>query len=411
LVKPRARLRGALGEKQTQANHKPLRKWERPFPDLPASNLPVKTFYLGLCTIAIAVASVVLATELLLRFFWQEEPYYWDRRLMFFSEGKVFQNRDWGGFVYHPNATIRSQTFYIVDEATGEIVKEYDYLIKTNSLGLVQLKNVDPSKPSIILLGDSFTEGQGASPWFYELESRWPDTAFHQIINGGILGTGVEAWGRLYRDVASRVKIDKAVFIFISHDWNRSVWQFPKKVLDCLMSHSYCTGEEGFYGVSEDPASAEAYIAKIAKARIDRAANATAGKTALKRSAIFKKLIRPAYYRLRQSIQGKKTKIAAANRQFEISRKTVRDVVGQLGEENVLFLHLPTKWEIGSGPNDLGKKAREFISGENLRFVDGFRSCGLTAADYHIDGHPDDSGYKKITDCVERAIKTAFHPL
>lgn len=366
--------------------------------------LPAVAVLATLCTVVL----VLLITEFVLPAFF-EEPYHWDRRLMFFSEGKVFQNKDWGGFVYHPNATIRSLTFYITNDKTAQITKEYEYEIKTNSLGLVQLRDVDYAKPSILFLGDSYTEGQGASPWFYELEKRWPSDV-HQIINGGILGTGVEAWGRLYKDLSSQVKIAKVVILFISDDWRRGVWQFPMKVLDCLLSHNYCSGSEGFYGLPQDRDTAKAHIEKMTRARIAQLPRPTEDQNILKRTFMFRRIIRPAYGVLRKSFLEEKTRSPEIE-QFEIGQRTIIDIVNEVGKENVLFIHLPRKFEIDHGPDFSGKKARDFLSGHNLRFVDGFEICGLTPDDYHIDGHPNDAGYGKIVDCVERSVKAAFDSL
>ena len=38
-------------------------------------------------------------------------------------------------------------------------------------------------------MGDSFTEGQGATPWFYELEKDFSGSVIKPV-NLGILGTG-----------------------------------------------------------------------------------------------------------------------------------------------------------------------------------------------------------------------------
>jgi hypothetical protein len=43
---------------------------------------------------------------------------------------------------------------------------EYDYRFRTNNLGLARDADVAPGLTSLLLLGDSFTEGQWAQPWF-----------------------------------------------------------------------------------------------------------------------------------------------------------------------------------------------------------------------------------------------------
>src|SRR5262249_22515174 len=145
------------------------------------------------------------AFEIFLRYSYSP-PYQWDLRLTFLSEGEVYQNKDWGGFVYAPDARIRLLTYYIVEPSVPKLAKEFEYDIVTNSYGLVQRSEIDSSKPSLFLLGNSYTEGQGASPWFYDFEARWPKDSRYQVINGGIQGTGIEAWEKLYRDISKITK-------------------------------------------------------------------------------------------------------------------------------------------------------------------------------------------------------------
>lgn len=108
------------------------------------------------------------------------------------SGGSAFQNLD-TIFTYKPNAVIHAEAFY---DIKNTLLKEYDYQFKTNNLGLVQGQDVDLNKDSLLLLGDSFTEGQGASPWFERLIQAKQNGL--QLINGGLLGTGFEQWGLLH---------------------------------------------------------------------------------------------------------------------------------------------------------------------------------------------------------------------
>ena len=105
---------------------------------------------------------LISALELFLRYSYTP-PYHWDLRLTFFSEGEVYQNKSWGGFVYAPDARIHLLTYYIVEPSVPTLAKEFEYDIATNSYGLVQRNAISPSKPSILFLGNSYTEGVGAA--------------------------------------------------------------------------------------------------------------------------------------------------------------------------------------------------------------------------------------------------------
>ena len=319
----------------------------------PESHHAVKPSLVSGVLLSLAIVLVsLLSLEVALRWVWKD-PYQWDRRLMFFSEGHNLRNTDWGGFSYQPKELIHAQTYYITNLDPPTIAKEYDYRFTSNSYGLVQLADFSNTKPTVLFLGDSFTEGQGARPWFYELESNWPRMARYQLVNGGIVGTGVEAWGRLYERLSTRVKIAKVVLIFISDDWNRPVWQFPQQTLECLKAAIRCKGSEDFYGLPEKPAAAEAQINRIAQYRIAYLSQLRDSTNVIMRSAVYRKLLVPALRRLNGALQTGSFQ-SDATRQLEISKRVAMSIVTQLGRDNVVFIYLPQRYELDAGPNWFG---------------------------------------------------------
>lgn len=117
--------------------------------------------------IVFSVIVGILVVELFYHFFspsmQRASIYEWDRRIMFFNgRGSVFENHG-DIFTCVPNNDIRSLTIYFSDK---DFIVEYDYHVHTNNYGLVQDSDIVASRPSILLLGDSFTEGQGPSLGF-----------------------------------------------------------------------------------------------------------------------------------------------------------------------------------------------------------------------------------------------------
>lgn len=92
---------------------------------------------------------------------------------MLFQYGDNFRNEK-GHFTYHANKNIRSVTLYSTERPSSmdEIAIEYDYTMVTNNAGLVMMEDIDMDKSHYYIVGDSFTEGQGAAPWFYPLEAE-----------------------------------------------------------------------------------------------------------------------------------------------------------------------------------------------------------------------------------------------
>jgi lysophospholipase L1-like esterase len=300
----------------------------------------------------------------------------------FRNEGKIF--------TYLPNSTVHSTAYY---ENGPALRKEYDYEFKTNNLGLVQKLDIEKDRPSILVLGDSFTEGQGATPWFYRLESG--NSKPLQLINGGLLGTGFAQWKLLHDQLqSSGVRINKVAVPFISDDYQRTVWNFPERVLNCLGDMEKCKGDEGYY--PNPKKDNEAFVIKLREFRDAEYAE----KQASKERRFFRK-----YFPSLHFIWGymkNEYKARFANRNLPAIEALAKQY-----KNNIVFIHIPTKEELehGSTPNPLGQLAREKISGAGGKVIDGFKGCGLEPKDYFMnDPHPNPEGYKKIANCVEKAI-------
>jgi cellulose biosynthesis protein BcsQ len=312
-----------------------------------------------------------------------------NHRILFFDgDGTIFQNHG-TIFTYVPHNEVRSVAVYFSDK---DFIVAYDNQFHTNNYGLVQDFDVVPARPSLLILGDSFTEGQGATPWFRQLVMQ-TNNLEHQLINGGLLGTGFEQWNELEQYLSTKnVQIRKLLVIFISDDYNRAVWNFAPEVLDCLRSVSLCRSDKSlFVRLTPEPELA----ASINKIRTLRAAQATVKDrlTQLARSLL------PASYRVYLYLN---IKFSSNKRR---SRAVIDDLIKKYGTENVAFLHLPQKDET-NGPGQLGLEARQAIRDAGGTLIDGFKLCRLSAGDYHNhDSHPNERGYGKIAQCVHQVIE------
>jgi hypothetical protein len=294
-------------------------------------------------------------------------------------------------FTYTPNINVRSTTYY--EDGPG-LHKEYDYEFKTNNLGLVQKLNINLDQPSTLVLGDSFTEGQGATPWFYDLESK--NSKPIQLINGGILGTGFAQW-KILNDqlVESGIRINKVAVPFISDDYQRVIWNFPDRVLNCLGDIKSCKGDEGYYPNPQK--DNEAFVTQLRQFRDAEYAH----KKTVKEKHFFRQYF-PGLHFIWGYIKNE-YKLRYANRNLP----AIEALIKQYGS-NIIFIHIPTKEELerGNTPNSLGQAAREKIITSGGSLVDGFNTCGLESKDYFInDSHPNSEGYKKIAVCVDKVIQ------
>jgi hypothetical protein len=318
-----------------------------------------------------------------------KELFKWNRPFLFI-EGRdtIFQNHG-DLFTYVPHNEVRYLLGYISDD---DFHVEYDYHLQTNNLGLVQDADVVPDRESLLLLGDSFTEGQGAEPWF-RLVSPEIDKLGYQPVNGGLMGTGFEQWLRLDRYLAAKnFRIRKVVVVFISADYIRSMWNVPPAVFWCLTDLLRCHADDSPFFRLPPPAELSLFIAKT------RTSRAPLTKFWLK--AHLQALL-PASYHVYNYFKSS----ARSSRAEQQSRFAIAELIRLYGPENVAFIHLPQKDEI-DGPTDVGLEARRSIEEAGGKVFDGFKLCRLMAMDYYSnDGHPNSSGYAKIAGCVTKVIR------
>ena len=308
----------------------------------------------------------------------------WDCVVFFDGPDAIFENHA-DIFNYLPHSEIRNVTAFFSDKDFGV---EYDYRFRTNNFGLAQEADIVPGKDSLLLLGDSFTEGQGAEPWF-ALVSPAIDKLGYQPINGGVLGTGFQQWLKLDRYLAAKdIRVRKLVVLFISDDYQRPLWQ-PNT--ECLSAPRLCSIERSYFYRLPPREEMPSWIARVRTAR-----EPTKPHLELRASALL-----PAS----ASVYLYFKKLILSTKAEQESHAAIADLVRIYGAKNVAFLHLPQKDELDHGPNSLGLKARRAIEDGGGKLYDGFRLCQLTRADYYTnDNHPNKTGYTKIAACATGVV-------
>ena len=311
-----------------------------------------------------------------------------DRTVVFFDgPNTIFENHE-DIFTYLPHSEIRNVAAFLSDH---DFAVEWDYRFGTNNLGLAQNADIVPGRDSLLLVGDSFTEGYGAEPWFGQV-SPVIEKLGYQPINGGVLGTGFRQWLKLDRYLAAKnFQIGKVVVLFISDDYHRPVWNIPPAVFQCLSAPPLCRVEDSYYYRLPPRAELSSWIAKVRTARGPL-------KPRLKMSAAALLPVSHSVYLFFKQV------MMFAKLEQE-SRAAIADLIRIYGPENVAFLHVPQKDEVGHGPNSLGLKARGAIEDAGGKLFDGFKQCQLTSADYYAnDNHPNKGGYSKIAACAAKVI-------
>ena len=153
-----------------------------------------------------------------------DNNYYWDQRYFYLSEHAIVnQEINIPGlglkqfWAYAPNDKIRTMAAYAT--FIGSWI-EYDCEFSTNRFGLIDTK-ADLTNLDYVVLGDSFTEGQGGCPWLtYESISNSKINNIN-LINSGLQGTGIRSFEVLLSTIEVVSKPKNIVIIAISNDFKR----------------------------------------------------------------------------------------------------------------------------------------------------------------------------------------------
>ena len=320
---------------------------------------------------------------------------------MLFESGKNFQNHN-GYFKYFPNRSIRSMTLYSKKQARSveDIVIEYDYRIKTNNIGLVMEGDLHPREKVAFIIGDSFTEGQGATPWFYRLEDsdyRWP----LRLVNLGILGTGPMQWKKLADSITEQLelRVDASVINIIPGDLNRPIWTFKDRELRCLynVDCDYTFGFQGFhfhneYGKEDVKLSVLNSLIKGSEeqALFDRDYQIEIIKDYAKNSRVILDI-----YRYFQS----KFFYGQVVQKNEEALLSIRDSV-----KGKLFVNVISEKNVNSTNFE-----RNFFASLLIKFLEeneiDYSWCDIPSNGFHKnDGHPNSTGYETLKRCTEDAL-------
>ena len=308
------------------------------------------------------------------------------------DQGKIFKNID-NFFKFEPNLSVRHEVFF---DLNNEFIKEYSYKIKTNNFGLVQDNDIYSGKPSILFLGDSFTEGMGAPSWVNYFGGKVNN---YQVINGGIFGTGPQQFEFLEKHIDQHYDIEKVIVLYIGGDITRDPFNFSKQNLKCLENHNYCKGPENFYGFPLEEKDPTNFLKKLKKYRDDK-------KSKLKWKKIRRK-IKNSLANLyiiripRDFLQNKFYK--SQNEKITKNFNSIRNLVNKYGKD-IIFIQIQTLDEIhNKGKNYNSIYGKKFITG----LTDKHFHCNFEddpSYFYNYDGHPNEAGYKKLYNCVSKIL-------
>ncbi len=323
------------------------------------------------------------------------KPFYYkyhQQQYRLYQQGKIFQNVN-NFFKYEPNSSIRHEVFFDIN---NKFLKEYSYEIKTNNFGLVQEKDIYPSIPSILFLGDSFTEGIGSHSWVNNFQGKIGN---YQIINGGIFGTGPQQFELLEKHINKYYNIEKVVFLYTSGDIERDPFNFSEQNFKCLNNYLMCKGFESYYGFPIKNMNPESFLKQLKSFRDTKEDKITWKKIRRKIKSLIANLYIikiPRNYLQNNFYKSKNEKIIK-------NFNSITNLVNKYGE-NIIFIQIQTMDEIFN-------KKKNYYSIYSEKFIRSLTqkhyNCEFEndiSFFYYNDGHPNKKGYEKLYKCVSEII-------
>ena len=345
-----------------------------------------------LLTIISIIVTLIFVEIFLIIFIKNDEKIIDYQRYLLYEEGKVFKNIDDKIFKFHPNLEIVTENFYNID---GEFLKESSYILKTNNFGLVQANDIKKDIPSILFVGDSFTQGQGDFSWINKFGGKYLN---YQIVNGGIMGTSPHQFKLIEKHISKEYNIKKLIVIYLGEDLRREYFIHNQQRLDCLKSHKNCIGNESFYGfpLKKNP---EKFLQSLYEYRVKNNKDKSFKKLRrnFKESLISLNIIKyPSSFLKKRFYKSKNVKILKNFNSFEYLNNKYKN--------NIIFIQLKTK-------NEIINKTKIYESVYAEKFLKNLTNKHFTCdfnddlnLFYKYDGHPNTSGYQYLYNCVKEIM-------
>ena len=345
--------------------------------------------------------SVVTLLELI-GFFIFDGRYAWDQRYLSMSQHAIQneESTDTPFWKYSSNSEIRTVATYA--DIFGAHI-EYDCKFRSNEFGLTDTGSVEhPTR--LLVLGDSFTDGQGGCPWLTASTVKSDPVLSHlNLLNGGRQGAGVTTFEAILNYLESKLIIEHVIIIAISNDFKRSdpvTWDTNN---DCF-KHLKCSGEDFVHFIPNG--SSDAFLIEQALKRRKQ-----------KKTSIGRELQRYSFtYRVFQEYKNivgqiKKLPKNKKGNASETHYQSNFNSIIRMHERypNLEVILIPQRDEVGllGRKNSDSQVVERFLSVNSVKH----RWCNISADDYMpIDGHPNKQGYLKLFECLKASARTIDYP-
>ena len=329
--------------------------------------------------------------------FVKPNEYFWDFGNPFVSKNAFRTIEDNGLWTYRPDSKIFSASIYHFF-SLGWI--EWRCSFKTNKFGFVDTNYNGEDSVDFLVLGDSFTQGQGGCPWL--TRDRLQSGSFPKIINAGLEGIGVTEMEKISTWLEKQVKVKNLVLIAISNDFKRAfvpwLWRGQEKCLNDGICDNFLNK---YWGVDYDISDASLYEISRQKAAIRQNFFGFLGQLdgELTYYSFTYNAIRKLYLRMTPPKPPIDWQWTAAH--FSKGFDSVARLKQRFPEMKIILV--PQRDELGllGVENFDTKVVKTFLDANGYEW----KECPLGMGDYMpIDGHPNRIGYEKIFKCFSNSL-------
>lgn len=350
------------------------------------SNGPIRLLQRALTILATTIAVIEIAGLAL-----GTNEYFWFARQLFLSVEAIRPVGTDGLWTYAPNRKIISAATYRLSEA--EVWVEYFCPFKTNRLGLIDT-NFDEERHSqidVLVVGDSFLEGQGGCPWLTRTDLS-PSSPI--VVNGGLQGASIRSMELLEAWVSTQLSVKKLVVVAISNDFKRtppSGANWASRA-ECMVQGHCQPGVDYIWTLGPD--ATPQTLAERSRHFPDPS-RATPWQQ-IASTLLFHSMTWEVVNRL-QALLHPPTG-ASEDAAYAVNFAAL----GRLREKypDLRILLVPQKDEVGflGIENSDSARVKSFLVRERF----SFHTCPLSLGDFMpIDGHPNASGYRKMRKCLD----------
>ena len=321
--------------------------------------------------------------------FIKNNRYFWENRFMYVGEND-FRALEKGLWTFKPNSRIIDAATYKFSFSAPWI--EYLCDFNTNQYGLVKthLPNSNTKDIDLLVLGDSFTQGQGGCSWLNEKTTR--DFKIN-VLNGGLQSTGISQFLLLEKYLSTQVNVKNVVLIAIPQDFFRGVGNyFIQQSRNCSKTHD-CSNNLSYRWSVKENIPVEDQLLDSTNERYKSRYPDTSFSIFLREAAYYS-LTLDLYFRYKGLLNNR---VSIKENLFSDNLVSLEALVSKYPDMRVIIL--PEKPEVGIlGFNSAQNKMVTDVL--NARSIE-YETCELGIDEFMpIDGHPNKHGYEKLYDCV-----------